>query len=204
MKLGDLFAKLAAGEQLTGGEIEQLRLGMNQQQGITSQMSALLTPDGDLDPNIFSHHARGFGMLPHESGGMYTHNDDVQSVPKETLTTVEFQDTDEAPHVQWEEGVKLDFTNFSIKLSGAPKGSLWLLYGMINWGDVPANWWQAGFVDSVSTRGVQSLGSTESIDYTSAVLQTEAAGADWTMYVYHYEAAAIDLDSAWFSATRLR
>ena len=49
MKLGDLFAKLAAGDSLSASEIEALRLGMNQQQGITSQMSALLTPSGDLD-----------------------------------------------------------------------------------------------------------------------------------------------------------
>ena len=32
MKLGDLFAKLAAGDSLSAPEIETLRLGMNQQQ----------------------------------------------------------------------------------------------------------------------------------------------------------------------------
>ena len=49
MKLGDLFAKLAAGQQLSAAEIEQLRLGMNQQQQMASTVAGLVNTDGTLD-----------------------------------------------------------------------------------------------------------------------------------------------------------
>ena len=202
-RFGDILGRLASGEQLTRGEIERIRLLGNQQQGIVSQMAPLLTPNGNLDPNVFSHHSTGFSLLPHESGGMYTHTDDVQSVTETTATTVEFQDTDEAPHIQWEEGVKLDFTNHSIKLANSQKGSIWLLSGMTSWAN-SINY-QVGFIDSVSGRSAPAFYTADGIlDFFSIPLQAEAAGANWRMSVYHYEAQAEDLNSSWFSATRLR
>ena len=48
-QIGDLFAKLAQGQQLTSGEIEQLRLGMNQQQQMASTVAGLVNVDGSLD-----------------------------------------------------------------------------------------------------------------------------------------------------------
>ena len=48
-QLGDLFAKLAMGEQLSSGEIEQLRLGMNRQQDISSSLAGLVNLDGSLN-----------------------------------------------------------------------------------------------------------------------------------------------------------
>ena len=205
-RIGDIFASWAAGDRLNHAEIEQMRRTMNEVQAQSRQVGNILDNTGGLDPNIFSHKASGFGILPHESGGMYSHTDVVQSVPKDTPTTVEFQDTNDGPHVQWQGGVKLDFANNSIKLTNSLAGSLWLLTGGLAWGEAITSAWFVGFIDSVSGRSVTALSETnnETVGYPVVVIQTESAGANWTMSIAHTEGANIDLSTAWFSATRLR
>ena len=48
MQIGDLFAKLGQGQTLSVGEIETLRLEMNNIQGITASISKYLDPAGGL------------------------------------------------------------------------------------------------------------------------------------------------------------
>lgn len=204
-KIGDLFAKLAMGEQLERGEIESLRREMNTIQSQAFRGGNIIDNTGGLDSDIFRN-SGAFSTLPHESGGMYSHTDVVQSVPKDTPTTVEFQDTNDGPHVQWRAGVKLDFTGNSIKLANSQPGSLWLLTGGLAWGEAITSAWFVGFIDSVSGRSVTALSETnnETVGYPVVVIQSEAAGANWTMSIAHTEGANIDLSTAWFSATRLR
>ena len=204
-KIGDIFANWARGDKLNHAEIEQMRRTMNDVHAQSRRVADRLDDIGGLSSDIFSD-SGSMSVLPHESGGVYSHTDDIQSVPATTPTTVEFQDTSDGPHVQWNEGVILDFTNNSIKLANSPTGSIWLLSGFINWGDVITDEWSVGFIDSVSTRSITALSESgnETVGYPSIVLQSESPGANWTMSVYHREVGNIDLDSAWFSATRLR
>ena len=201
MPASDLLARVADGQRLNRIEIDALKESVRRLEGLESAGN-LTDGSGGLHGNVFN--GRQFSVLPHETGGMYSHNNDIQSVPKTTLTTVEFQDTNEGPHVQWSEGGILDFTNHSIKLASSPAGAIWYLSGMTNWGQAMAAGWSVGFIDSVSGRSVTTFYSVDGIGWFSSVLQTESPGSNWTMAVYHSEAANKDLDSAWFSATRLR
>jgi len=46
---GDLLAKMALGQQLTSGEINELRVQMNQMQSAANTLSGLVNADGSLD-----------------------------------------------------------------------------------------------------------------------------------------------------------
>ena len=131
-QLGDLFAKLAQGQQLTGGEIEQLRLGMNQQQGVTSQMSALLTPSGDLAPNAFQGNDN-FSVLPHWASGMAIQEEfSGQQIPHASSTQIKpFEEESALPTnrqmFSYEYGIKRDLTLGEFIIPGV-SDAVYLLY----------------------------------------------------------------------------
>ena len=139
-QIGDLFAKLAQGQQLTSGEIEQLRLGMNQQQNATSRLASLITPSGDLDPNIFSHHSGEFSVLPHESASMVSFAEN-QAIPHATATTLTYKaDADlsetEKRH-SWSYGIDRNTATGEFTLKGIPEETVWLVSIFVGWENEP-------------------------------------------------------------------
>lgn len=71
-KMGDLIAKMAEGNDLSAGEIEAVRRGMNNAQDMTSVMASWSVPGGSLDPNLFRANAPPtFSQLPHECASLY-------------------------------------------------------------------------------------------------------------------------------------
>ena len=211
-QLGDLFAKLAMGDSLTAAEIEQLRLEMNKQQGITSQMAALLTPSGNLDPNIFSHHSTVFSTLPHESVSM-VRAAASQSIDNETSTVITFEDDatvlgEDAAYSRllWQSGIDVDRSTGEVFLRGVPEETVWLISYEIVW----ANPIQAfvGVLEKDTAKGL-----THSFDDNDAtyllqtgcfMMQAREAAASWQLTVYHADGAAKNIDFAMFQATRLR
>ena len=129
-QIGDLFAKLASGQSLSAPEIEQLRLQMNLQQGVTSQMAALLTPSGDLDPNIFSHHSGFFSTLPHECASLRF---DTQSIDNNSLTTPVALVESPTNKATWNYGMNIDVSNSKILFSGIPGQSIVAAYSWWLW-----------------------------------------------------------------------
>ena len=210
-QIGDLFAKLALGQQLTSGEIEQLRLGMNQQQNATSRLSALLTPSGNLDPNIFSHHSGEFSVLPHIASGMAKSSN--QEIPDVTGTQIKpFDQESELESnrkmFSYEYGIKRDLTNGEFIVPGT-KNAVYLFYGYATLTVVGGvdyshcyvyekgggNWFYLGSASSPAT-GNEAHGC--------AFVQSLPAESAWQFYVYHGSGAAATLTEAWWSVARLR
>jgi hypothetical protein len=119
-KTGDLLAKLALGRQLSRSEIEELRLQMNQAQSLTSQLASLLTPSGDLDPNIFSHHSGVFSILPHEAIYL-AKGDSTQTLTTGVITTLNNW------NVMAENGLSWDASNYRVLLKGISKESYYAI-----------------------------------------------------------------------------
>ena len=212
MKLGDLFAKLAQGQQLSSGEIEQLRLGMNRQQGLTSQLSALLTPSGDLDPNIFSHHSSEFSMLPHQTASMFRSAEN-QSIPDETATTITYEldsahDADEK-RLSWAFGIERDIANGEFLLKGVPNKTVWLFSYYVFWaGAGPTAEIQIGIVEKDTATGLNhtyddaaSIGNVQS---GAVMMKARKAASSWTLRAYHNSAGAINISNALFQVARIR
>jgi len=69
-KLGDIFAKLASGDELGHAEIEQVRREMNIIQTQPARVGNILDDTGGLDSDVFRS-AGSFGVLPHPTGTLY-------------------------------------------------------------------------------------------------------------------------------------
>ena len=79
-KIGDIFANWARGDKLNHAEIEQMRRTMNDVHAQSRRVADRLDDIGGLSSDIFSD-SGSMSVLPHESGGVYSHTDDIQSVP---------------------------------------------------------------------------------------------------------------------------
>ena len=208
-QLGDLFAKLAMGQSLSAAEIEQLRLGMNKQQGITSQMAALLTPGGDLDPNIFSHHSGEFSMLPHASASMLAETD--QSIPDETWTALVF-DTDatlsaDGARLSWESGIKRNVATGEFLLTGVPEQTIWMFSCMVAWASDPTNAYVSVLEKDTATGWTTSYDKESSMNLMQTgafMMRARKASSSWQLQVYQDSAGALNVIDALFQVTRLR
>ena len=64
MSVSSLLAKMGAGERLTSGETEELRLGIQRLEYAAGQVSALVGQSGaGLHPDVFRN-SGGFSLLP--------------------------------------------------------------------------------------------------------------------------------------------
>lgn len=119
MPLGDLLQRLALGETLSPGEANELRLEFNNLQTRSSQLAALLTNTGALDPNIFLRSGQ-FSVLPHEA--IYLE----KGASTQTLTTGTI-----ATLTSWaltgSNGLKWDSANSRVLLSGVSKESYYAI-----------------------------------------------------------------------------
>ena len=210
-QIGDLFAKLAQGQQLTSGEIEQLRLGMNQQQGITSQMSALLTLDGNLDPNIFSHHSRGFSILPHESAGMTTYDktQPIEDLTWTTLTYTDHADLDELnTRSSWSEGVKRDIATGKFYLTSIPGQTIWLFECKVNWASEPTLATVTLYEEGSTLGNYFAIDDANSMGFKIQkgikMVRAYKAANSYSLRVHQVSGGTINVTGAKFAVARLR
>ena len=207
--IGDLFVKLASGQQLTPAEIEQIRVGMNQQQGITSQMAALLTPNGNLDPNIFSHHSDVFSILPHDSASMNVETD--QTIPDETLTAIIF-DTDtvlsaDGARLSWESGIKRDVATGEFLLTGIPDDTIWLFSYLVHWISTPTTSYVSVVEKDTATGWVSALDDSTSlhrIQTGTFMMRARKVSSSWQLKVWQSSGGTVDVIDALFQVARLR
>jgi hypothetical protein len=104
---------------------------MNQQQGITSQMSAWMAPGGTVDPNLFRNHSTSFSQLPHEAASLYTLDD--QSLNDATWTGLAPYDATSA--ATWSKGLKIDATNGYIYVTGIERETVLLIHAWVSWAE---------------------------------------------------------------------
>ena len=121
-QLGDLLAM----ENPSLGDRHRIRLEMNKLQQQVSGLSVLMDDTGNLDPNIFLQHSRGFSILPLECASLRF---DTQTISDDTATVPTTLDPSAAT---WGHGMEIDTTNSRIKITGLPKESVYLF----------SMWWQ--------------------------------------------------------------
>ena len=211
-QIGDLFAKLALGQQLTSGEIEDLRLGMNQQQNATSRLSALLTPSGNLDPNIFSHHAGEFSVLPHEAAGMAIEEEfSGQAIPNTTVTQIKpFETSAQLPTryqaVDFEYGIKRDLANGEFIIPRCPD-AVYIFHAHT---DLTGATITDGhlLVREKENSAVFRFGDGESGSSNDmqgcVIIQGRPSESRWQLEIYQSSGATRNLYSAYWSVVRLR
>ena len=208
-RFGDILSKLALGQQLTSGEIERLRLLGNQQQGIVSQMGTMLTPNGNLDPNIFSHHSSEFSMLPHETASMYSGT--AQSIPHADYTTVVYEadsalDADEL-RLSWAEGIGRNPATGEFSLKGVPESTIWCFFYTLWWHGTP-DYTRVLIVEKDTAIGVANSHddgtSIHRMQQGSVMMRARKASTSWVLQVSQESGAALDLDGALFQVVRLR
>ena len=209
-RFGDILGRLAQGQPLTSGEIERLRLLGNQQQGIVSQMGTMLTPNGNLDPNIFSHHSSEFSVLPHESASMVNFNEN-QAIPNTTHTVLTFKaEADmsaEEKRFSWQHGIKINPATGEVSLKGIPDESIWLVNYEVHWENAPS----AAVVVSVYETGTAYGHGMSDDAYSlwdnqigSFQMETHQAASTLTLRAWQMMGSTKNVASAMLQVTRLR
>ncbi len=128
--LGELFAKLGAGERLSLQEIDQLRLrGNNLEAASTHQWAEV----GGTEPSFQSFYAAEaeFGVAPLESGRISSAGSGAVSVPDSTWTVL--LDVGEKTE---DFGIKCDVDTgiFNLREKSTPEGAKFLYWWHVNWG----------------------------------------------------------------------
>ena len=210
-QLGDLFAKLAMGQSLSAAEIETLRLGMNQQQAVASQMAALLTPGGNLDPNIFSHHSTEFSTLPHATASMVAVTD--QAIPGNGTPTALTFDVDSALaaddlRFSWAHGITRNQSTGEFLLQGIPSQTIWKFTALIYWASTPANGSGIYVNEKDTATGLLiDYGDTTSVDLLQAgsiMMTARKASTSWQLSAIQTSGGSININDAIFQVARIR
>ena len=122
-QLGDLLAI----DNPSPGDRQRIRLEMNNLQKQVSTLSVLMDSTGNLDPNIFLKHSRGFSILPLEMASLRF---DTQAIGDSSATTPTTLDPSAAT---WNYGMEIDITNSRIKITGLAKESIYLFCAWWQW-----------------------------------------------------------------------
>ncbi len=125
LPIGDVLAKLASGEKLSQGEIEVIRLQMNNVQRTVDKFSGWIGADGSLNVPSLRADQTEFEVMP---GGLFMVSiyGSSQSIPNSIVTTVQFDTVDVAsPYFVW------DATNHKIIHKISTSGHVILITGAI-------------------------------------------------------------------------
>ncbi len=206
-QIGDLFAKLALGQQLTTGEIDELRLQMNTQQLATSRLSGLLDSKGDLNAEALSGF---FSVLPHQTAAMFRGENQV--IPTGTATLVTYEDdsaldADEL-RLSWAQGIKRSPATGEFFLTGVPEKTIWLFSYLVKWSQPPTSATFVEIIEKDTATGLaisqEDAGSTYIQTTGSFQMRARKASTSWIMKVEHGNGAPANLSSAIFQVARLR
>lgn len=119
--IGDVFSNLLNDADI--GDLDmhllgKLRRELNNIQQQVSGLSVLMDSTGNLDPNIFLHHSRGFSILPLPCASLYF---DTQAITTGSFATPTTLTTADAT---WNYGMSVDTTNSYIQVHGTPGESV--------------------------------------------------------------------------------
>jgi len=211
MPLGtDLSKLLRKDEPATVQEAEAIRLQLNQLQSQVSALSGLVDAQGNLHPNVFSHKASTFSILPGESASMY--RSITQTIPYNTYTTVTFEvDADltaAEKRLSWAHGMRRDTSTGEFFLEGISEDALCEFTAMVYWigAEIPNNW--AARVIETDTASLAHIIFTDTgfFEIGTAMLRARKAATSWKLQVLNADtgAGAKDLYTAWFQIKRIR
>jgi hypothetical protein len=128
MPLGDtvtrLLGDIAAGKTPALGELDRVRLLLNESEAATARLAALVGPDGHLKHDLFASHAGTFSLLPHDLAVAY--KTAAQTIPTATFTDI-------VNYASVSGSLKADLTNGFVYLTGQPHESWYLIFGRLSW-----------------------------------------------------------------------
>ncbi len=198
-----LFEALKDVEGVNTEDLQRARELGNRMDQQANMATALLTPNGNLSPNIFSHHSESFSILPHEVGSIINGSADADSISNATWSTP----TITSPHIStFSRGLKIDVANARVHVS-ALAGDTEIL--VLAWCDFAAN--------ADGERGVRIVTNDSSVRSNvvpasanndgAQVIHIRVAPQDLTWYtfeVFQSSGGALVLDFANMVVVRLR
>ena|SRR3990170_4100949 len=204
-QIGDLFAKLGQGQTLSVGEIETLRLEMNQFQSAASRLAAIVGPSGGLDSNIFRN-SGGFSTLPHEAASLYMGTD--QTVLDTTWTTLAGDATSGAT---WSRGFAIDAPNGLVYVTGVQRETVLFIHAAVDWkadmhGVKVELKWLADDSSIIVDRQYVPASLTadafhQELDHVRSLPSTQT---NYKIQVAQYSGLTQYVSGFWFSVVRLR
>jgi len=207
MRLGNLFAKLGAGETLTPGELNELRLQMNNLQSTASIVSKWVAA-GKTDAYLpYMDAVRGrFDFPPLETARWRRIN--AQTVAHNTWTEVEWNEEtwNTTGFFSWDSGTPANFTHPSVV--GYNRG--YLFAGFVDWsanstGDRCVKFERDGAAGTVMLNVNNANAGGES-DFTPFVLPyriTNPAVTGFSIDVHQNSGGNLNINSVWFGVMRM-
>ena len=206
-QIGDLFARLGQGQTLSVGEIETLRLEMNQVQSAASRMAAIVTPSCGLDSNIFRN-SSSFTQLPSECASLHQANATAQAIDNNTWTTPTFDSTSGAT---WSRGLGIDVANSRINVTAIPRGSVLLIFAWAGWasnttGQRAIKWTanDGSYVGSAIQATETVAGAQGMVNSISHMRIVSGTQTTYSMQVYQGSGGSLALDGCLLAMVRVR
>lgn len=194
-QLGDLLAL----ENPSLADRHRIRLEMNKLQQQVSGLSVLMDDTGNLDPNIFLRHSRGFSILPLEMASLRF---DTQAIGTSSATTPTTLDPSNAT---WNYGMEIDIINSRIKITGLAKESVYLFCAWWQWeaNDTGSRYLQWFTDDGGAVKDIRDAPAYAIYNSLVHVRRQASADAYYEVKVWQDSGGNLDGDGL-FTAVRLR